>query len=96
MSLDADPAGKRHRYDRVWWFTFAAAVMTNTLIGDDFSPWIRVPVGMAFLVALIWLFRLALRERERERKNPTSSEGTSRGPGSKRGKSNGYGSDLHG
>ncbi|GAA2701442.1 hypothetical protein [Nonomuraea recticatena] len=74
MSLDADPSGKRRRYDRAWWLTFAAGVMTNTLIGDDFSPWIRVPVGTAFLVALIWLFRLALRERERERKNTTSSD----------------------
>jgi hypothetical protein len=32
----------------------------------DYGPWITVTVGVAFLIALIWLLRLSLRERGRE------------------------------
>jgi hypothetical protein len=77
---EVDPSIKRRRYDRAWWATFTAAVIINTLIGD-YSPWITVPVGAAFLIALIWLLRLSLRERNRERKANKLSGGGAPPPG---------------
>jgi Flp pilus assembly protein TadB len=67
MSTDAASCGRHRRYDRAWWATLAAAVVVNTLLSEDFSPWVRAPVGIAFLMALVWLLRASLRERERAR-----------------------------
>ncbi|GGK94158.1 hypothetical protein Ppa06_64430 [Planomonospora parontospora subsp. parontospora] len=69
MSTDAASTGRHRRYDRAWWATLATAIVVNTLVSDAFSPWVRVPVGIAFLVALVWLLRASLRERERARKS---------------------------
>ncbi|MBG0825944.1 hypothetical protein HS048_35310 [Planomonospora sp. ID91781] len=69
MSTDATSAGRHRFYDRAWWVMLAAAVVVNTLLSEDFSPWVRVPVGIAFLVMLVWLLRASLRERKRARKS---------------------------
>ncbi|MFC4062368.1 hypothetical protein ACFOWE_29055 [Planomonospora corallina] len=80
MSIEAAPSPMRRRYDRAWWATFVTAVVINTLIGD-YSRWITVPVGIAFLVGLVWLFLLSLREHDRERKANKASGGGAPAPG---------------